>query len=185
MGNCNCRDSDISNSFNCIDEVTNNNFLGKKEKISKNEKYFKPCKPIENDKDKIIKFSGITISKHPKPLPKQRYNEVSVIEEESEIKEKKAKMTGKKSNTNLSQSSAGINPSLNNYNVDNINNNQTKININNYYDFYEESLDPLTKNNSSFFTSFNKLSIKNNNVNNSTTFSIKDTKSEKTALKSL
>lgn len=178
MGNCNCRDSDTSNSFICENGATNKPFPGKKEKFNKNEKYFKPCKPMENDKEKIIKFSGINISKPHKLLPKQRYDEASVIEEEIEIKEKKAKMTGRISNTNLSQSSAGINPSLNNYNVDNINNNQTKININDF----NESLDPLTRSNPSFFTNFNKLSNKNNNINNSTTLSIKDTKSERTGL---
>lgn len=185
MGNCNCRDSDASTSFNCSNGLTSKPFSEKKEKINKNEKYFKPFKPVDNHKEKTLKFSGITTSKHPKKLPKQRYNDAPVIEEEIEIKEKKAKMTGRISNTNLSQSSIGINPSINNYNVDNINNinnNQSKINTNDFYDFYEESLDPLTKSNPSFFASINKLSNNNIKVDNSTTFSIKDTKSERTFL---
>ena len=164
MGNCNCRDEESISNVN----FDSQNYIKLKEKFHKmnnQEKYFKPYR-IEDEikKEHMMRYKGkVSVTKPKAPQIKKDSDTIEpILDEEDNISEKKAKMTGKENVNDFSKSRQGCN---NNQNNELLNSKTTKFNSIN--DINDDSL---------FYNSNGRFSNKDIRVENSATFSIKDDK---------
>ena len=164
MGNCNCKDEESISNINFDSQY----YIKLKEKIHKmnsQEKYFKPYR-IEDEikKEHMMRYKGkVAVTKPKAPQIKKDSDTIEpILDEEDNISEKKAKMTGKENVNDFSKSRQEF---TNNQNNELLNSKTTKFNSIN--DNNEDSM---------FFNSNGRLSYKGIRVDNSATFSIKDDK---------
>lgn len=164
MGNCSCKEEENSSNI-ILDSQSYSQLKEKIHKLNNKEKYFKPYRmEDEIKKEHMMRYKGkVAVTKPKAPTIKKESDNIEpILDEEDNISEKKAKMTGKENINDFSKSSMGC---ANNQNNELLNSKTTKFNsINDYND------------DSVLFNSNGRLSNKDLKVDNSANFSLKDEK---------